>query len=142
MYFITSTGRVTLNLFFKHQDRTFWILNYKFDFSKIFFIVNYLKDAQRSKNKFSSHKVYYYFLKLFICILKWKFIDWKRRLVLGENIWNKQCEHLFGIGIYTHTAFLELFCIDRACKIQSPSVVCHRVFPINKTFRCLANSRT
>lgn len=35
-----------------------------------------------------------------------------------------------------------MFGIDRRCKVQSPCVVGHWIFPINKAFRCLTNTCT
>ena len=52
------------------------------------------------------------------------------------------CKLINNEQLVTHTTVLELFRVYRRCKIQSPRVVGHRIFPVDKTFGCLTNSRT
>ena len=40
----------------------------------------------------------------------------------------------------TYTAFSELFGINWGCEVESPSVICHSVFPVNKALWSLTNS--
>jgi hypothetical protein len=63
--------------------------------------------------------------KISLDTLQLQAVEWRGG---GEGAGNTFCH------FSTHTTFSELLGINGRCEVQSPSVICHWIFPVNETF--------